>query len=209
MENKKTAYARVNSLDRLAPYVLFLSSYLPLFVLIAMKEGCKIEMDVSPLRIDVGTIRDLSRAYLIPLICLLCIALGLIGTFFTFKNIEGRVENGSITTIEEVSGLNDEPLAYIATYVISFVPQGSESWENMLALLFLLVIVCHLYIRSKLLLVNPVLSLRYSIFSIRFEDGEVIRQGVLISRDRYIQEKDLVKIYNIGYQLYYGYKKEK
>ena len=200
MENKKTAYARVNSLDRLAPYVLFLSSYLPLFVLIAMKEVCKI---------DVGTIRDLSRAYLIPLICLLCIALGLIGTFFTFKNIEGRVENGSITTIEEVSGLNDEPLAYIATYVISFVPQGSESWENMLALLFLLVIVCHLYIRSKLLLVNPVLSLRYSIFSIRFEDGEVIRQGILISRDRYIQEKDLVKIYNIGYQLYYGYKKEK
>ena len=209
MKNKKTIREFVNSLDGLAPYVLFLSSYLPLFVLIAIKEGSKVGTGISLLRIDIGSIIDSVRAYLIPIICLLCIAFGLVGTFFTFKNIEGRVENGSITTIEEVSGLNDEPLAYIATYVISFVPQDSKSWGDMLVLLFFLAIVCHLYVRSKLLLVNPVLSLRYSIFSIRFEDGEVLRQGILISRDRYIQEKDCVKIYNIGYQLYYGYKKEK
>ena len=209
MKNKKTVYDRVNSLNRLSPYVLFLSSYLPLFVLIAIKEGTKIEMDAFLLRIKDVAIIDLVRAHLILIICLLCVVFGSIGTFFTFKNIEGRVENGSITTIEEVSGLNDEPLAYIATYVISFVPQNNESLGDMLALLFSLAIVCHLYIRSKLLLVNPVLSLRYSIFSIRFEDEEVLRQGVLISRDRYIQEKDCVKIYNIGYQLYYGYKKEK
>ncbi len=209
MKNKKTIRECVNSLDGLAPYVLFLSSYLPLFVLIAIKEGSKVGTGISLLRIDIGSIIDSVRAYLIPIICLLCIAFGLVGTFFTFKNIEGRVENGSITTIEEVSGLNDEPLAYIATYVISFVPQDSKSWGDMLVLLFFLAIVCHLYVRSKLLLVNPVLSLRYSIFSIRFEDGEVLRQGILISRDRYIQEKDCVKIYNIGYQLYYGYKKEK
>lgn len=209
MKNKKTIRECVNSLDGLAPYVLFLSSYLPLFVLIAIKEGSKVGTGISLLRIDIGSIIDSVRAYLIPIICLLCIAFGLVGTFFTFKNIEGRVENGSITTIEEVSGLNDEPLAYIATYVISFVPQDSKSWGDMLVLLFFLAIVCHLYVRSKLLLVNPVLSLRYSIFSIRFEDGEVLRQGILISRDRYIQEKDCVKIYNIGYQLYYGYKKGK
>lgn len=207
MKNKKTIRECVNSLDGLAPYVLFLSSYLPLFVLIAIKEGSKVGTGISLLRIDIDSIIDSVRAYLIPIICLLCIAFGLVGTFFTFKNIEGRVENGSITTIEEVSGLNDEPLAYIATYVISFVPQDSKSWGDMLVLLFFLAIVCHLYVRSKLLLVNPVLSLRYSIFSIRFEDGEVLRQGILISRDRYIQEKDCVKIYNIGYQLYYGYKK--
>ena len=209
MKNKKTIYDRVNSLDRLAPYVLFLSSYLPLFILIAIKEGAKVETGAFLLKIDCVSVGDLVRAYFIPVICLLCIVFGLVGTFFTFKNIEGRVENGSITTIEEVSGLNEEPLAYIATYVISFVPQDSKSFGDMLALLFFLAIVCYLYIRSKLLLVNPVLSLRYSIFSIRFEDGEVLRQGVLISRDRYIQEKDCVKIYNIGYQLYYGYKKEK
>ena len=116
-ENKRTVYDRVNSLDRLAPYVLFLSSYLPLFILIAIKEGAKVGIDVFLLRIDDVSIIDLVRAYLIPIICLLCIVFGLVGTFFTFRNIEGRVENGSITTIEEVSGLNDEPLAYIATYV--------------------------------------------------------------------------------------------
>lgn len=209
MKDNKLAHTRVNSLVRLAPFVLFLSSYLPLFILIAIKQGCQVETNYIQATIDFATIGDLAKAYLIPIICLVCIVVGLIGTIFTFKNIEERVENGSITTIDEVSGLNDEPLAYIATYVISFVPQSYESWNDYFTLIFLLLIVYHLYTRSKLLLVNPILSLRYSIFNIRFDDGGVIRQGILISRNRFIQEKELVKIYNIGYQLYYGYKKEK
>ena len=52
MKNKRTVYDRVNSLDRLAPYVLFLSSYLPLFILIAIKEGAKVGIDVFLLRIE-------------------------------------------------------------------------------------------------------------------------------------------------------------
>ena len=59
MKNKRTVYDRVNSLDRLAPYVLFLSSYLPLFILIAIKEGAKVGMDVFLLRIDDVSIIEL------------------------------------------------------------------------------------------------------------------------------------------------------
>ena len=31
--------------------------------------------------------------------------------------------------------------------------------------------------------------------------------GLLISKDNFIEEDDMVKLYNVGYQLYYGYKR--
>ena len=51
------------------------------------------------------------------------------------------------------------------------------------------------------------LSMKYSIFNIKYDDDTVSRQGILISKDKYIEENDRVKIYNVGYQLYYGYKR--
>ena len=49
-------------------------------------------MDVFLLRIDDVSIIDLVRAYLVPIICLLCIVFGLVGTFFTFRNIEDELK---------------------------------------------------------------------------------------------------------------------
>lgn len=49
--------------------------------------------------------------------------------------------------------------------------------------------------------------MKYSIFNIKFNDGAVSRQGILISKDKFIEEEDMAKIYNVGFQLYYGYKK--
>ena len=51
------------------------------------------------------------------------------------------------------------------------------------------------------------LTLKYSIFNIKFKDGDIIRQGVIISKEKYIEEGEIAKIFNIGYQLYYGYKR--
>lgn len=36
-------------------------------------------------------------------------------------------------------------------------------------------------------------------------DGDVQRQAMLISPNKDILENDTVKLYNIGYQLFYGY----
>ena len=68
-------------------------------------------------------------------------------------------------------------------------------------------VVYRLYIRSKLILVNPLLSLKYSIYNIKFLDGKISRQGILISKDCCLEEDDCAKIYNVGYQLYFGYKR--
>ena len=76
-----------------------------------------------------------------------------------------------------------------------------------ITILCIFYVVYKLYIRSKLILVNPMLSMKYSIFNIKYDDDPVSRQGILISKDKFIEENDRVKIYNVGYQLYYGYKR--
>ena len=40
------------------------------------------------------------------------------GTYVAFKHIGEKVENGNIVNITEISSMNDEPLAYVATYII-------------------------------------------------------------------------------------------
>ena len=40
-------------------------------------------------------------------------------------------------------------------------------------------------------------------------DGEVQRQGILISQDNDILENDQAKMYNVGHQLFYGYKQNR
>jgi hypothetical protein len=132
---------------------------------------------------------------------------GLIGTYVVFENLQLKVENGYTIKTIDVSSMNDEPLAYIATYVIPLMFEDYSNLPNCLTIIGIFYIVYRLYVRSKLLLVNPILSLKYSIYSFRYMDGDIERQGVLISKDNDILESDCIKVYNIGYQLYYGYKR--
>lgn len=76
-----------------------------------------------------------------------------------------------------------------------------------MSLLIFFFIIYKLYLRSKLLLVNPTLGLKYSIYSFTFMDQQIQRSGIVISRNHDIQEGDQVQIYNIGYQIYFGNKR--
>ena len=103
--------------------------------------------------------------------------------------------------------MNDEPLAYVATYIVPIMFNDYSNLADNITVLCIFYIVYKLYVRSKLILVNPILSMKYSIFNIKYKDGDVSRQGILISRDNFIEENDTAKLYNVGYQLYYGYKR--
>ena len=115
--------------------------------------------------------------------------------------------NGINVEVLEISSMNDEPLAYIATYIVPILFQDYSNLSDVVTLTIIFYIIYRLYIRSKLILVNPMLTLKYSIFNIKFKDGDIIRQGVIISKEKYIEEGEIAKIFNIGYQLYYGYKR--
>ncbi len=204
---KNNAHTKVNSMVGMAPLVLFLSSYMPLFILIAVRQTMSnIEfLHWGGFRMDSAI--NLVEHFGMAIICILLTICGFFGTYLTFKNLDEKIENGNIVKITEISSMNDEPLAYVATYIIPIIFNDYSNLADNVTIVCIFYVVYILYIHSKLILVNPILSMRYSIFNIRFNDGTVSRQGILISKDKFIEEEDMAKIYNVGYQLYYGYKK--
>jgi len=204
---EKKAYSQINKLVGLAPLVLFFSSYMPLFILIVVRQLINNSDYLSWGEISIDALLCMIKYFGMSIVCCILIVIGLLGTYWVFKNLDHNVENGHTYTIKELSSMNDEPLAYIATYIIPIMSEDYTSLIDCLTVACIFYVIYQLYIRSKLLLVNPMLSLRYSIYHIKYVDGDIERQGILISKCNEIIEGEQVKIYNVGHQLFYGYKR--
>lgn len=205
---KKCGHTNVNSLNGMAPLVLFLSSYMPLFILIIVRQLFSNNDYLVWGGICLDGLMNLLHYFGVSIVCAFLVLIGFLGTHFTLKNLDAKVDNGNNVEIVEISSMDDEPLAYVATYIIPILFQNYSDLSDVVTLTVIFYIVYRLYIHSKLILVNPILSLKYSIFNIKFQDGNIKRQGILISKDKYIEEGEIAKIYNVGYQLYYGYKRQ-
>lgn len=206
MKSKK-AYSQINRMIGLAPQVLFLSSYMPLFILIVIRQLLNNYHYLYWGGLSIDTVLCMTKHFGMSILCIILIIVGSLGTYMIFKNLDNNVKNGYTYVVKEVSSMNDEPLAYIATYIIPIIFEDYTNLADCLTVGCIFYIVYRLYVHSKLLLVNPILSFKYSIYNIKYEDGDIERQGILISKCNEILEGDKVKIYNVGHQLFYGYKR--
>ena len=72
----------------------------------------------------------------VSIICF-CLALfGILGTYFTFRNLDDKIENGDNVKITEISSMNDEPLAYVATYIIPIMFNDYSNITNNITIFF-------------------------------------------------------------------------
>ena len=195
----------VNSLVGLAPLMLFLSSYIPLFGLIALRQFLSNLDYLNWAGFSMVGFMSFITHFGIASLCMALIIIGSLGTYFVFELIKSNAPNGNNSKVIEVSSMNDEALGYMATYVIPLLYQDYSNLMDFCTMFIIFVIIYKLYVNSKLLLVNPMISFKYSIYSIKYIDGDVQRQAMLISPNKDILENDTVKLYNIGYQLFYGY----
>ena len=204
---EKKGYTQTNHLIGLAPLVLFLSSYLPLFILIVMRQVYVNSTYLSWGGFNVDALCCMVKYFGMSLFCFGLSVFGIVGLIMVFRNLQHRVESGHTFRIIEVSSMNDEPLAYIATYLIPIMFEDYSNLIDCTTIICIFYVIYRLYIRSKLIIVNPILSLKCSIYRVRYMDGDIQRQGVLISHDNDILENDQAKMYNVGHQLFYGYKR--
>ncbi len=198
---------KVNSLIGLAPLMLFLSSYIPLFGIIALRQFLSNIDYLNWGSFSMVGFMSFITHFGIASLCIVLIIIGSLGTYFVFELIKADAPNGNNSKVIEVTSMNDEALGYMATYVIPLLYQDYSNLMDFCTMFIIFVIIYKLYVNSKLLLVNPMISFKYSIYSIKFIDGDVQRQAMLISPNKDILESDMVKLYNIGYQLFYGYKR--
>ena len=198
-----TSILRTNYLRTVPKLILFLTSYSPLFVCIIVRQlyynrsflhfvGFD-KIDILCLLQKIGL--SIFLGFLLVFVTLL--------TIIFIKNLRSISKNGNNVTVKSISNKNAESIGYIATYIIPFLFQSFDELGDIIPLLILLIIIYRIYVTSSLLLVNPVLNCRYSLFEMEYEEKGEIKQGLMISPFRDIYESDNIKIFNIGYKLFY------
>lgn len=195
----------INRLHRVAQFVLFVTSYIPLFLLICLKQiyGNKEFLRWGGINLD--SISIYFQKFGLSTFLIILSLFGLIGCYWLFNNLEKDSKNGENVTIKEISNRNSESIGYIATYIVPFLFQNFNNWYEIAAFVFLMVIIYRIYINSNLLIINPLLSFKYSIFELEYKTSSgKDRKGLIITKEKVLDEDAIVKIYPIGHKLFYA-----
>ena len=159
---------QINRLYRIAELVLFITSYTPLFILIVLKQ---ISENVTYLNwggINRESINLFIEKFGFSFSLITISIFSLIGCRFLFSNFQKNINNGEIVILTDVRNRNSESIGYIATYIIPFIFQCFNTRYEIFAFTFLMIIIYRIYVNSNLLLINPILSFKYSIFEIEY-----------------------------------------
>jgi hypothetical protein len=162
----------------LTRWILFLSSYAPLFVIVFVLYR---ESDA-----------------LFAWTCLLTAALGVVGLSLYF--FQARTLDPFQITVTSVQPKGAEAMAYIVTYVIPFLDLDLSGTAAQLSIVILLLVMGLVYVRSNLIYVNPLLSAAgLQVFEITAADN--IPRVLLAHRD-YVRPGDRLWVAQLGHYLY-------
>lgn len=143
--------------QRSISYILFLSSYIPLFLILFLQ--------------------NLDDKYVsICLVILIVVSfIGLIGFCFTYEN-KGRNKEIVVNKVEN-KGIDN--LNYMSGYVIPFISlnmpiivENKLDIANIISIVILFSVLGYLYTKSNLYYVNPILNLFYDISLIESIEGD-------------------------------------
>lgn len=104
--------------------------------------------------------------------------LGVLGVAFLIPNMRRRAEsNGVLVKVVDIENKNNESISYLFTYIIPFVFQDLSSVVSVFSIGVLLVVTYLIYSNSSMVLINPVLSVWYSLYLVEYEDFLINRKG--------------------------------
>lgn len=143
--------------QRSISYILFLSSYIPLFLILFLQ-------NLDDKYVSIGLV-----------ILIVVSFIGLIGFCFTYEN-KGRNKEIVVNKVEN-KGIDN--LNYMSGYVIPFISlnmpiivENKLDIANIISIVILFSVLGYLYTKSNLYYVNPILNLFYDISSIESIEGD-------------------------------------
>ena len=177
-------------------FSLFLVSYIPLFLILAIQNINDRLVDDKGIHLRVSQILNNNiLSIILVVISLLSFIYYLV---FTKINSSGGFRNPIKITRIKNSGV--EYLSYLATYIIPFIGLKFDSWNNLIATSFLFIVIGFIYTKTNLLYANPTLALfGYYISLATFEDGE---ERTVISKGK-IKRNNSYKYKELGDDLYF------
>jgi hypothetical protein len=199
------ASPKINTLHGTAQFALFVTSYLPLFILIMLRQIAENYPYLNYAGFNRSGISFYFSKFCLSSVLLVSSLFGTYGFFQTLRNLKTDAPNGFPIVVKDLKNKNSESIGYIATYIIPFLFQGFNSFYECISVLLLLIIIYRIYINSTLLLINPVLSIQYGLYEIEFDEAGKTKNGLIISPNKYLQEDDKIVINSIGHKLFYAH----
>lgn len=186
-------------------FSLFATSYTPLFVLIIFRQLSNNIPSFDWTERGWQFITSVIMQFGLSAILAITIIGGLFGILISLHNIKERATNNARTVkISDANNRSGEAISYIGTYILPFVFEDYNDWFGTIAMIFLLFVIYRIYINSSLLLINPLLNMRYALYDITFTEDTESRSGMLITKNQQLDNGDEVRIYNLGKKLFFG-----
>lgn len=142
--------------------VLFLSSYAPLLLIVAIRNYA------------------LNRVFSW---VLLLLALASLLVLFRYLHVASSLAPHSLT-VKSATSKDGDAMSYIITYIFPFLDAPLNDLPKAASLVLLFLVLGILYVNSNLIYTNPILNLSgYHVFQIETTDGKI---SALITRRAYI-----------------------
>lgn len=177
--------ANKSGLKNWAKWLLFFSSYFPLYVIIAVKTRTS-NFNLLLFQTPVYHV----SGYKLSLISGLFLIFGLFVLAFLYVVIRfKRAENGQTKEVGEPAERNELIITYILVHVVPFAFIDYSNTLNLLAFIFLFLSIGVIQVRSSYLYVNPILSaMRYDLYEI--EDADTRGQMLLVKTHEHANSED-------------------
>ena len=204
--NNKKKYNR-EKLPGTLRFALFCTSYIPLFILIVIKQLFENIEYLHFGGLNLSALSVFFRKYLVASILIALTVYGGFGVVIFLKGMrEITKDNGYCFIVENIHNKNTESIGYIATYLVPFMFQAFSTAYEIISFFILLGVIYTIYSHSTLIVVNPILNIKYSLYDVRYQDGKsgIVKEGSFIIDSHYVEIGDVLKSKRIGSNLYYA-----
>lgn len=190
-------------LKNVSIFVLFLTSYIPLFGLLILRQ-IKQNREYLNFFFTCENISIAFEKFGLTYFLLLLILFGLIGVHFLIGNFKKKINNGNLVRIIDVENKNSEAVGYISTYIVPFIFQDTNDIFDLTSIIIVLTIIYIIYSKSNMIVINPVLNITHSLYQIEYNQNGKIKKGLLITELNELDDNQEIKINQISKNIFYG-----
>lgn len=194
-----------NEMNGITLLLLFLTSYSPLFILIAIRYTLINRSHLIFGGLSSDAIKEFFKYFGLPTSLFALSFLSIVFCLVFLKKLDKDAKNGDKADVEKIENRNSESLGYIASYILPFISTNGEDVVEAITFIILMIIIFVVYIRSNMVLINPILNINYSIYNIEYKCGQDrTRDGMVIVKGHDMGEDEKIKLYKIGFKIFYG-----
>lgn len=200
-----------NGLRRGALFSLFVTSYIPLFVIVILRQTNEGWDYLHWGGMNCEAIMCFIRHFGMSTALFVLSILSVFGTIVLFHNLKSNLPNGSVVKVSKINNRNSEAIGYIATYIVPFFASDFSSWLECIVFVVIMILIYTIYTNSNMILINPLLNICYSLLEIEYtivgDSSEEIHEALIITSTKDFKENINYQIYPVGFKLYYGKEK--